>query len=119
MRRGFFLGTLIDEAYGAVKEIIRLYSPDRGAGLAGFSMGANFCIRIARMASIGKSGLVRFISQPNGGTLRVHYEQPSGILVPAADAPGFHSLVQFNPVLAPALGTVKGFVGPVDKLFQS
>jgi len=67
LRRGFFLGTLIDEAYGAVKEIIRLYSPDRGAGLAGFSMGANFCIRIARMASIGKSGLVRFISQPNGG----------------------------------------------------
>ncbi|MDC7241832.1 MAG: alpha/beta fold hydrolase, partial [Spirochaetales bacterium] len=51
LNKGFFLGTLIDEAYGAVKEIIRLYSPDGQGFLAGFSMGANFSIRVAKRAS--------------------------------------------------------------------
>ncbi len=48
---GFFLGTLIGEAYEAVKEIIRRFSPGMKASLAGFSMGANFCIRVAKKAS--------------------------------------------------------------------
>ncbi len=51
LNEGFFLGTLIDEAYGAVKEIVRRFTPGGKASLAGFSMGANFCIRIAKRAS--------------------------------------------------------------------
>ena len=55
---GFFLGTLIEEAYEAVKEVIRRYSQGMKAFLAGFSMGANFCIRVAKKASEeGYSGL--------------------------------------------------------------
>ena len=48
---GIFLGTLIDEAYVAVKEINRLFAEGLPTFLAGFSMGANFCIRIAKRAS--------------------------------------------------------------------
>ncbi len=51
LNEGFFLGTLIDEAWAAVKEIIRLNAPSLDAYLAGFSMGANFCIRVAKRAS--------------------------------------------------------------------
>ena len=51
LNKGFFLGTLIDEAYGAVREIVRLFAEEMPAYLAGFSMGANFCIRVARRAS--------------------------------------------------------------------
>ncbi len=58
LNTGFFLGTMIEEAYSAVKEAVRQYGRGRSAGLAGFSMGANFCVRIARMASEeGYSGL--------------------------------------------------------------
>lgn len=51
LNAGFFLGTLIDEAYGAVKEIVRRFGGNRPCYLAGFSMGANFCIRLAKRAS--------------------------------------------------------------------
>ena len=51
LNSGFFLGTMIDEAYSAVKEIIRRFSKGTDSYLAGFSMGANFCIRVAKRAS--------------------------------------------------------------------
>ena len=51
LNEGFFLGTLIDEVWAAVKKIINLHAPGINAYLAGFSMGANFCIRVAKRAS--------------------------------------------------------------------
>ena len=51
LNEGLFLGTLIDEAYGAVKQINKEFSKKMPAYLAGFSMGANFCVRIAKRAS--------------------------------------------------------------------
>ncbi len=51
LNEGFFLGTLIEETWAAVKEVIRLHAPSMNAFLAGFSMGANFCIRVAKRAS--------------------------------------------------------------------
>ncbi len=65
LNRGFFLGTLIDEAYTGVKEIIRRFSPDGSACLAGFSMGANFCIRVAKKASDGNYAGLKHIFAVN------------------------------------------------------
>ena len=65
LNRGFFLGTLIDEAYGAVKEIIRLFGVGEKAGLAGFSMGANFCIRVAKRASDDNYGGLKHVFAVN------------------------------------------------------
>jgi len=51
LNTGLFLGTLIDELYAAVREISSLFAKGLPAYLAGFSMGANFCIRVAKRAS--------------------------------------------------------------------
>ncbi|MDX9802311.1 MAG: alpha/beta fold hydrolase, partial [Spirochaetia bacterium] len=50
LNRGPFLGTLIDEAYGAVKRIIAYYGKGGRVFIIGFSMGANFALRIAKLA---------------------------------------------------------------------
>ncbi len=46
LNKGLFLGTLIDEAFSAIKRIAGL-SKRKPVYLIGFSMGANFAIRIA------------------------------------------------------------------------
>ena len=51
LNSGLFLGTLIDEVYAAVREISRLFAEGMDTYLAGFSMGANFFIRVAKRAS--------------------------------------------------------------------
>ncbi len=48
LNRGPFLGTLIDEAFAAVHKIAAM-SEGKPLHVVGFSMGANFLIRIARM----------------------------------------------------------------------
>lgn len=48
LNRGLFLGTLIDEAFAAMQKIAAM-SGGNPFHVAGFSMGANFVIRIARM----------------------------------------------------------------------
>lgn len=58
LNRGPFLGTLIDEAYGAVKRIIADYGSG-GSFIIGFSMGANFALRIAKLAGEEIAGGVR------------------------------------------------------------
>ncbi len=56
LNEGPFLGTLIEEAYGAVQKIITDYATDREVFVIGFSMGANFALRIASLAGKEKSG---------------------------------------------------------------
>ena len=56
LNRGPFLGTLIDEAYGAVKRIIADYGSGGSTYIIGFSMGANFALRIAKRAGDETAG---------------------------------------------------------------
>ena len=51
LNEGFFLGTMSPEAFKGVKDIIEKYSMGLPSFLIGFSMGGNFCVRIARHAS--------------------------------------------------------------------
>jgi len=48
LNRGLFLGTLIDESFEAVKNISSRFR-DRPVFLSGFSMGANFTLRMAHL----------------------------------------------------------------------
>lgn len=54
LNRGLFLGTLIDEAYGAVKRIVADCFRGGKLFLVGFSMGASFALRIARISGLEK-----------------------------------------------------------------
>jgi len=51
LNEGFFLGTMSPEAFKGIKDIIKKHSADMPVFLIGFSMGANFSIRIAKHAS--------------------------------------------------------------------
>jgi hypothetical protein len=51
LNEGFFLGTMSPEAFLGVKDIIDKHSLGLPSFLIGFSMGANFCVRIAKHAS--------------------------------------------------------------------
>ncbi len=55
LNKGLFLGTLIEEAYGAVKEIIQDYGKSADVFILGFSMGANFALRIASLSGAEKN----------------------------------------------------------------
>jgi predicted alpha/beta-fold hydrolase len=55
LNRGLFLGTLIDEAFVAIQKIAAM-SLGRPFHVVGFSMGANFVIRIARMHDMSPVG---------------------------------------------------------------
>lgn len=46
LNKGLFMGTLIDEVYGAVKRVASL-AGNGPVFIAGFSMGANFAVRVA------------------------------------------------------------------------
>lgn len=50
LNEGLFYATLIDEALEAVKEAVKNLAPDNDVFIAGFSMGGNFALRIARLA---------------------------------------------------------------------
>ena len=50
MNEGMFYGTLLDEVFASVKQASKL-SDGKGVFLAGFSLGGNFVLRIARRAS--------------------------------------------------------------------
>ena len=50
LNKGLFYGTLIDEAFAAVKEAVKRLAPEKDIYIAGFSMGGNFALRIARLA---------------------------------------------------------------------
>ena len=59
LNKGLFYGTLIDEAYTAVKQIVKNCGENKDIFIAGFSMGGNFALRIARLAGMdASSGLL-------------------------------------------------------------
>jgi predicted alpha/beta-fold hydrolase len=51
LNEGFFLGTMAEEAFRGVKDIINNYSMGLPSFLMGFSIGGNFAVRIAKFAS--------------------------------------------------------------------
>jgi len=60
LNKGLFLGTLIDEAFHSVQEIARLTK--RNVFLAGYSMGGNFALRIARRCAEEHIGNLRHVA---------------------------------------------------------
>ena len=64
LNEGLFYGTLIDEAYGAVKRIVSDSGKGKEIFIAGFSMGGNFALRIARLAGdeMGRGYIKRVIA---------------------------------------------------------
>ncbi len=52
LNEGLFYGTLIDEAFAAVKNIAERFGKEKDIYIAGFSMGGNFALRIAGLAGM-------------------------------------------------------------------